>query len=77
MKNKTFVDSNILIYAHDVDAKSKYKIANKILRDLWEKETGILSIQVPQDRQCNQEDLISVVESYGPCSCEHLCGLVH
>ena len=46
MIEKTFVDTNILVYAHDLEAAVKREIAQKILADLWENETGIISIQV-------------------------------
>jgi predicted nucleic acid-binding protein len=44
--DKTFVDSNVLIYAHDVDADRKHEIAKGLLRDLWVARTGVLSTQV-------------------------------
>jgi predicted nucleic acid-binding protein len=44
--DKAFVDSNVLIYAHDVDAGRKREIAKALLRDLWLARTGILSVQV-------------------------------
>ena len=28
MNGKTFIDTNVLIYAHDVDAKEKHTVAN-------------------------------------------------
>ncbi|RJP79410.1 MAG: PIN domain-containing protein [Desulfobacteraceae bacterium] len=46
MIEKTFVDTNILVYAHDLDATGKRKIAQKTLSDLWENGTGTISIQV-------------------------------
>ena len=46
MIEKAFVDTNILVYAHDLDAAVKRKTAQKILSDLWENETGTISIQV-------------------------------
>jgi predicted nucleic acid-binding protein len=46
MTEKAFVDTNILVYAHDLDAADKRETAQKILSDLWENETGIISIQV-------------------------------
>lgn len=46
MNAKTFVDTNILIYAHDADAKAKHEIAKSILRELWKRRTGVLSTQV-------------------------------
>jgi predicted nucleic acid-binding protein len=53
MKDKTFIDSNILIYAHDVDAKAKRTIASQILRELWEEESGVVSVQVLQEFYVN------------------------
>ena len=32
----TFVDTNILVYAHDVDAGSRHDVAAALLRQLWE-----------------------------------------
>ncbi len=46
MSDKTFVDTNILTYAHDVDAGPKQQIAELVLRELWNEETGVLSPQV-------------------------------
>jgi predicted nucleic acid-binding protein len=34
MKDKTFVDTNVLIYAYDTDAKLKHQTAKAILLDL-------------------------------------------
>src|SRR3954451_20182249 len=53
MSAKTFVDSNVLIYAYDVDAKTKYRIANSVLRELWEHRLGVLSVQVLQEFYVN------------------------
>ena len=53
MSGKTFVDTNILIYAHDKDAMEKYDIAKTILRELWSQRTGVLSMQVLQEFYVN------------------------
>jgi predicted nucleic acid-binding protein len=53
MNDKTFVDTNVLIYAHDVDAKTKHETAKSVLRDLWTDHTGILSTQVLQEFYVN------------------------
>jgi predicted nucleic acid-binding protein len=53
MNGRTFVDTNVLIYAHDVDAKSKHEIAKSVLRDLWSERTGVLSMQVLQEFYVN------------------------
>jgi predicted nucleic acid-binding protein len=53
MNGRTFVDTNILIYAHDVDSKSKHETARNILRELWSERTGVLSMQVLQEFYVN------------------------
>jgi len=53
MNGKAFVDTNILIYAHDLDAGQKNRISVIVLRDLWEKRTGIVSTQVLQEFYLN------------------------
>jgi predicted nucleic acid-binding protein len=53
MSDKTFVDTNILIYAHDVDAKAKHEIAKSLVRELWSQRTGVLSMQVLQEFYVN------------------------
>ena len=53
MSARTFVDSNVLIYAYDSEAGTKHRIANSILRELWEQRLGVLSIQVLQEFYVN------------------------
>ncbi len=53
MNGRTFVDTNVLIYAHDVDSKSKHATAKNILRELWSERTGVLSMQVLQEFYVN------------------------
>lgn len=53
MNDKTFVDTNVLIYAHDIDAGRKHEIAKGVLRELWIDRTGILSTQVLQEFYVN------------------------
>ena|ERR1022692_1983472 len=53
MNAKTFVDTNVLIYAHDVDAKAKHEVAESVLRELWSRRTGVLSMQVLQEFYVN------------------------
>jgi len=53
MSEKTFVDTNVLIYAHDVDAKGKHEVAKSVLRELWSERTGVLSMQVLQEFYVN------------------------
>jgi predicted nucleic acid-binding protein len=53
MSGKTFVDTNVLIYGHDVDAKGKHEVAKSVLRELWSQRTGVLSMQVLQEFYVN------------------------
>ncbi len=48
-----FVDTNVLIYAHDRSAGLKYGRAKALLQQLWEQGTGCLSIQVLQEFYVN------------------------
>ncbi len=49
MKDKMFVDTNILVYAHDLDAGDKHEIAIGVVSDLWESGKGVISTQVLQE----------------------------
>jgi predicted nucleic acid-binding protein len=53
MTGKVFVDSNVLIYAHDADAPDKQQRAAKRLGDLWGSGLGRLSTQVLQEFYVN------------------------
>jgi predicted nucleic acid-binding protein len=75
MSDAVFVDSNILIYAHDADAGHKRQVAADALEKLWESGTGRLSVQVLQEFYVNATRKLAsplarsvareVVESYG------------
>ena len=49
MPDRIFVDTNILVYAHDVSAGNKHAAAKKLIQELWENKAGCLSIQVMQE----------------------------
>jgi predicted nucleic acid-binding protein len=49
----SFVDTNILIYAEDRDAKRKHDIARTLIMDLWESREGVVSVQVLQEFYVN------------------------
>jgi predicted nucleic acid-binding protein len=53
MSDKAFVDTNVLIYAYDLDAGEKRTIASDLLRRLWSDGTGALSTQVMQEFYVN------------------------
>jgi predicted nucleic acid-binding protein len=46
---RTFVDTNILVYAHDASESAKQPIARAVLEQLWADGTGTLSMQVLQE----------------------------
>jgi predicted nucleic acid-binding protein len=45
----TFVDTNVLVYAHDRDAGAKHRTAAALVRQLWDEREGVLSTQVLQE----------------------------
>jgi predicted nucleic acid-binding protein len=75
MSDIVFVDTNILIYAHDSDAGSKRERAMQSLRILWESGAGRISVQVLQEFYVNATRKLAkpltrsvareVVSSYG------------
>ena len=44
-----FVDTNVLVYAEDRDAKTKHEVARDLLVRLWDAREGVLSVQVLQE----------------------------
>ena len=53
MNGKIFIDTNVLIYAHDLDAGKKHTTAVKIIKDIWESKNGVISTQVLQEFYIN------------------------
>jgi predicted nucleic acid-binding protein len=49
MSDRCFVDTNILVYAHDRSAGSKHQRARQKIEDLWSSGQGVLSTQVLQE----------------------------
>lgn len=49
MSDKYFVDTNILVYAHDRSAGVKHQRSSALLEQLWESGEGVLSTQVLQE----------------------------
>lgn len=47
--NRRFVDTNVLVYAHDYSAGVKHDQAQALLEQLWESRDGCLSVQVLQE----------------------------
>jgi predicted nucleic acid-binding protein len=46
---KIFLDTDVLLAAHDLDAGEKRAIAEHVLRQLWQDRTGVLSALVLQE----------------------------
>jgi predicted nucleic acid-binding protein len=49
MSGKCFVDTNILVYAHDITQGTKHERARELVNSLWESGDGVLSTQVLQE----------------------------
>jgi len=49
MADKYFVDTNILIYAHDTSTGMKHQRARRLVEGLWTSGQGVLSTQVLQE----------------------------
>ena len=49
MSDKMFVDTNILVYAHDLSAGNRHAKAAAVIERLWDDETGVISTQVLQE----------------------------
>jgi predicted nucleic acid-binding protein len=49
MSGESFVDTNLLVYAHDTHAGSKSVRAQELLAQLWRERRGVLSTQVLQE----------------------------
>jgi len=60
MSARVFIDTNVLIYAHDADAGPKNETARTVLRDLWGRRAGVLSTQVLQEFYVNVTRKIAI-----------------
>jgi predicted nucleic acid-binding protein len=49
MSDRAFVDTNILVYAHDSSAGAKNERARDLVERLWFDRSGVLSTQVLQE----------------------------
>ena len=53
MSDRYFVDTNILMYAHDAAAGEKHQRAKALVEQLWETRSGVVSTQVLQELAVN------------------------
>jgi predicted nucleic acid-binding protein len=49
MSDRSFVDTNILMYAHDTAAGEKHERARGVVQELWRDRSGAVSTQVLQE----------------------------
>ena len=49
MSAKQFVDTNILMYAHDASTGAKHERAKTLVEELWRTRSGVVSTQVLQE----------------------------
>jgi predicted nucleic acid-binding protein len=53
MSDRSFVDTNILMYAHDLASGEKHLRAKALVEKLWESGSGVVSTQVLQELAVN------------------------
>jgi predicted nucleic acid-binding protein len=71
MTEKYFVDTNILIYAHDRSAGLKHESARQLIARLWTSGQGVLSTQVLQELCVNLRRKVA-----NPVPVEEIRGLI-
>jgi len=49
MSDRHFVDTNILVYAHDTAGGAKHVRAKALVEELWRERSGVVSTQVLQE----------------------------
>ena len=74
MSDKCFVDTNILVYAHDLTQGAKHERARALVQKLWDSGNGVVSTQVLQElcvslrrraaRPLSAEGMRKVIEDY-------------
>jgi predicted nucleic acid-binding protein len=74
--DKTFVDTNVLVYAHDTRAGDRHRVAKELLEELWAERRGVVSLQVLQETYVSvtakaklalaPEKGREIVRAYGP-----------
>jgi predicted nucleic acid-binding protein len=72
MGDKYFVDTNILIYAHDLSTGAKHERARRVIEGLWTSGQGVLSTQVLQELCVNLRRKVA-----RPLAVEEIRRLIH
>jgi predicted nucleic acid-binding protein len=71
MADKYFVDTNILIYAHDRSTGVKHERARQLIERLWTSGQGVLSTQVLQELCFNLQHKVA-----NPVPVDEIRGLI-
>jgi predicted nucleic acid-binding protein len=53
MSDRAFVDTNVLVYAHDRSAGRRHEVARQLVGRLWQERSGVVSTQVLQELYVN------------------------
>ncbi len=53
MNDRAFVDTNVLLYAHDRGMGKKHEKACALVSELWQKRSGVISTQILQELYVN------------------------
>lgn len=53
MNGRSFVDTNVLVYAHDTRLPAKNRVARQLVEELWESRAGVVSTQVLEELYVN------------------------
>ncbi len=53
MPERSFVDTNVLVYAHDRGAGTRHATARALVTSLWNERAGVISTQVVQELYVN------------------------
>ena len=53
MSDRYFVDTNILMYAHDAAAGAEHTRARTLIEELWRNRSGVISTQILQELVVN------------------------
>jgi predicted nucleic acid-binding protein len=53
MSARLFVDTNVLVYAHDRGAGRKHELARELIERLWRERSGMISTQVLNELYVN------------------------
>jgi predicted nucleic acid-binding protein len=67
MSDRCFIDTNILVYAHDRASGTKHERARSLVEQLWHSGDGVLSTQVLQELCVNLRRNIATPLSVEEC----------